>query len=139
MSFNNDFVSKFTILSLLKIYRNLPVLIFSSTKLCHILIWCYMQAYLSGNYISAVISSPNYTSLPFMAAIFLVTCLMAVLQSSRYFIFHGGDIPIQLGLSWWNYSCQCLNTKISTRGNRGFITKTPNIFYTIHLYIRLCI
>ena len=58
-----------------------------------------MQAYLSGNYISAVISSPNYTSLPFMAATFLVTCLMAVLQSSRYSIFHGGDIPIQLGLS----------------------------------------
>ena len=139
MSFNNDFVSKFTILSLLKIYRNLPVLIFSSTKLCHISIWCYMQAHPSGNYIPAVILSPNYTSLSFMAATFLATYLMAVLQPSRYSIFHGGDTSIQLGLPWWNYSCQCLNTKTSTQSNRSFITETPSIFYTIYLYIRLCI
>jgi len=29
---------------------------------------------------------------------FLATYLMAVLQSSKYFVFHGGDTPIQLGL-----------------------------------------
>ena len=40
----------------------------------------------------------NYTSLPFMAAIFLVTYLKIVLQLSGYSIFHGGDTPIWLGL-----------------------------------------
>jgi len=30
---------------------------------------CYMQVYPSGNYIPKVLSSPNYTSLPFTAAI----------------------------------------------------------------------
>jgi len=49
-------------------------------------------------YIPAVKSPPNYTSLPPMAAIFLVTCLMAVLQPSGYSIFHSRDTPIQLGL-----------------------------------------
>jgi len=58
----------------------------------------HMQAYLSGNYISAVISSLNYTSPPSMVAIFLATCLMVVLQSSGYSVFHGGDTPIQFGL-----------------------------------------
>jgi len=29
---------------------------------------------------------------------FLATCLMAVLQPSRYFVFYGRDTPIQLGL-----------------------------------------
>ena len=57
-----------------------------------------MQAYLSGNYIPAVILSPNYTSLPSTAAIFLTTHLMAVLQPSEYSIFHGKNTPIQLGL-----------------------------------------
>ena len=56
-----------------------------------------MQAHLSGNYIPIVISSPNYTSPSFMAATFLATCLMAVLQPSGYSIFHGGDTSIQLG------------------------------------------
>jgi len=41
---------------------------------------------------------PNHTSLPFMMATFLATHLMAVLQPSGYFVFHGGDTPIQLGL-----------------------------------------
>jgi len=50
-----------------------------------------MQVYLSGNYISIVISSPNYTSLPPTAATSLTTHLMAVLQPSGYSIFHGGD------------------------------------------------
>ena len=59
---------------------------------------CYIQVHLSGNYIPTVISSPNYTSMPFTAATFLTTHLMAVMQPSGYSIFHGGDTPIQLGL-----------------------------------------
>ena len=98
-----------------------------------------MQAYPSRNYIPTVILSPNYTSLPSLAATFLVTCLMAVLQPSRYSIFHGRDTPIQLSLPWWSYSCQCLNTETSTWSNRGFTTETPSISYTICLYIRLVV
>ena len=41
---------------------------------------CYIQVHSSGNYI------------------FLVTCLMAVLQPSRYSIVHSEDTSIQLGL-----------------------------------------
>ena len=74
-----------------------------------------------------------------MVATFLITCLMVVLQPSRYFIFHGGDTPIQLGLPWQSYSCQCLNTETSTQGNRGFTTETPSISYIISLYIRLVV
>ena len=59
---------------------------------------CHMQVHLSRNYIPTVISSPNYTSLPFTAATFLTTHLMAVMQPSGYSIFHGGNTPIQLGL-----------------------------------------
>ena len=91
------------------------------------------------NYIPVVISSSNYTSLPFTVATFLTTCLMVVLQPSGYSVFHGGDTPIQLGLPWWSYSCQCLNTETSAQGNRGFTTETPSISYTIHLYIRLVV
>jgi len=40
----------------------------------------------------------NPTSLPSTAATFLATHHMAVLQPSRYSIFHGGDAPIQLSL-----------------------------------------
>ena len=40
----------------------------------------------------------KYTSLPSMAATFLTTHLMVVLQLSRYSVFHSGDTPIQLGL-----------------------------------------
>jgi len=50
------------------------------------------------NYIPAVMLPPNPTSPPSMAAIFLATRLMAVLQPSGYSVFHGGDTPIQLGL-----------------------------------------
>jgi len=53
-----------------------------------------MQVHPSGTYITAVISSPNYTSLPSMAATFLAIHLIAVLQPSRYSIFHSGDTPI---------------------------------------------
>ena len=74
-----------------------------------------------------------------MAATFLIIHLIAVLQPSRYSIFHGRDTPIQLSLPWWSYSYQCLNTKTSAWGNRGFTTETPSIFYTIHLYIRLVV
>ena len=53
-------------------------------------------------------------------------------------------------LPWQRYSystwssmvkllCQCLNTKTSTWGNRGFTTETLSISYTIHLYIRLVV
>jgi len=47
-------------------------------------------------YIPVVESPPNHTSLPSMAATFLATCLIAVLQPSRYSVFHSGDTPIQL-------------------------------------------
>ena len=53
-----------------------------------------MQVHPFGNYIPSVILPPNYTSLPSTVAIFLITHLMAVLQLSRYSIFHGGDTPI---------------------------------------------
>jgi len=66
-----------------------------------------------------------------MVATFLVTCLMVVLQPSGYFVFHSGDTPIQLGLPWQSYSCQCLNTETSAQSNRGFITETLSISYTI--------
>ena len=59
---------------------------------------CHMYVHPSGNYIPTTILSPNYTSLPFIAATFLATCLMVVLQPSRYSVFHGRNTPIQLGL-----------------------------------------
>jgi len=74
-----------------------------------------------------------------MVATFLTTCLMAVLQPSGYSVFHGGDTPIQLGLPWRSYSCQCLNTETFAQGNRGFTTETLSISYTISLYIRLVV
>ena len=58
----------------------------------------YMQVYLSGNYISMVKSSLKHTSLPSMVAIFLAIYLIAVLQPSRYSIFHSRDTSIQLSL-----------------------------------------
>ena len=74
-----------------------------------------------------------------MVAIFLATYLMAVLQLSGYSAFYGRNTPIQLGLPWQCYSCQCLNTETSTQGDRGFTTETSNISYTISLYIRLVV
>jgi len=59
---------------------------------------CHMQVHSSRNYIPMVKSSPKHTSLPSMVATFLATRLMAVLQPSRYSVFHSGDTPIQLGL-----------------------------------------
>ena len=50
------------------------------------------------NYIPAVMPPLNPTSPPSMAATFLATRHMAVLQPSGYSVFHGGDTPIQLGL-----------------------------------------
>ena len=57
-----------------------------------------MQVHPSGNYISVVKSPPNHISMSSTAATFLTTCLIAVLQSSGYSVFHGGDTPIQLSL-----------------------------------------
>jgi len=65
---------------------------------CFNLTKCHMQVHPSGNYIPAVISSPNYTSLPSTAATFLITCLTVVLQLSGYSVFHSRDTPIQLSL-----------------------------------------
>ena len=62
--------------------------------LSSILKYCHMQVHLFGNYIPTVLSSPNCTSPPSMAATFLVTCLTVVLQPSRYFVFHSRDTPI---------------------------------------------
>ena len=44
---------------------------------------CHIQVHLSGNNISVVKPLPNHTSPPSMAATFLATCLMVVLQPSR--------------------------------------------------------
>ena len=57
-----------------------------------------MQVHLSGNNIPAVKPPSNHTSPSSMAATFLATCLMAVLQPSGYSVFYDGDTPIQLGL-----------------------------------------
>ena len=100
---------------------------------------CHIQVHLSGNNVSVVKPPLNYTSLPSMAATFLTTRFMAVLQPSGYSVFHGGDTPIQLSLPWQSYSCQCLNTETSAWGNRGFTTETPSISYNISLYIRLVV
>ena len=59
---------------------------------------CHIQVHLSGNNVPAVKPPLNHTSLPSMVATFLTTYLMAVLQPSRYSVFHGGDTPIQLSL-----------------------------------------
>ena len=76
----------------LKIYLLLLIL-------CHIFFEiCYIQVHSSGNYILIVKLSPKHTSSPSTAAIFLATCLMAVLPPSRYSVFHSRDTPIQLGL-----------------------------------------
>ena len=69
-----------------------------------------MQVHPSGNYIYTVISSPNYTSLPFTVATFLATYLMVVMQSSGYSIFHNRDTPIQFGLLWWSYTPISIST-----------------------------
>ena len=91
------------------------------------------------NYIPAVMPALNPISSSSMAATFLATCLMVVLQPSGYSVFHDGDTPIQLSLPWRSCSCQCLNTETSTWGNRGFTTETLSISYRISLYIRLVV
>jgi len=91
------------------------------------------------NYIPIAMSPLKHTSLPSTAAIFLTTYLMVVLQPSRYSVFHDGDTPIQLGLPWRCYSCQCLNTEISAQCNRSFTNETLSISYTISFYIRLVV
>ena len=50
------------------------------------------------NYIPTVMPPLNPISPPSMAATFLATRLMAVLQPFGYSVFHGGGTPIQLSL-----------------------------------------
>ena len=57
-----------------------------------------MQVHLSRNNVPVVKPPPEYTILPSMAATFLATHLMVVLQPSGYSVFHSRDTPIQLGL-----------------------------------------
>ena len=59
---------------------------------------CHMQVHPPGNYIPMVILIPNYISPLSIAATFLTTCLMVVLQPSGYSVFHSRDTPIQLSL-----------------------------------------
>jgi len=74
-------------------------LLYSHIQVCHI------QVYLSGNYIPVVKTPPKHTSLPSMAATFLTTCLMAVLQPSGYSIFYGSTATIWVFyLLWQRYS-----------------------------------
>ena len=54
-------------------------------------------------------------------------------------VFHDRDTPIQLGLLWWSHLCQCLNTKTSAWGNKGYTTETLSISYSRNLYIRLVV
>ena len=53
-----------------------------------------MQVHLSRNNVPTVEPPLNHTSPPSMAATFLATCLIAVLQPSGYSVFHDGDTPI---------------------------------------------
>ena len=55
---------------------------------------CYMQVHPSGNYIPMVISLSNHIGLTSMVATFLIICLMAVMQPSRYSVFYNKDTPI---------------------------------------------
>ena len=55
-----------------------------------------MQVYLSGNYITVVISSPNHIRQPSTVATFLAICLMAVLQPSGYSVFHDGVTSVSV-------------------------------------------
>ena len=55
-----------------------------------------MQVHLSGNNVPVVIPPSNHTSLPSMAATFLATRLMAVLQPSGYSVFHDGVAPVSV-------------------------------------------
>ena len=57
-----------------------------------------MQVHTSRNNIPMVKPPPNHTSPPSTAATFLIIHLRAVLQPSRYSVFHGRDTPIQLSL-----------------------------------------
>jgi len=94
----------------------------------------YMQVYPSRNYIPMMISFLNYTSLPFLQHTFW--------QCYNYLGILSFIVEIllfQLGLPWWSYSCQCLNTETFAQGNRSFTTKTPSISYNICLYIRLVV
>ena len=55
-----------------------------------------MQVHLSGNNVPTVKPLLNHTSPPSIAATFLATYLMVVLQPSRYSIFHDGVTPVSV-------------------------------------------
>jgi len=80
------------------IFIRLLSILHTSSRSLWMLYRCHIQVYLSGNNVPAVKLPPNHTSPPSMAATFLTTCLMAVLQPSGYSVFHSRDTPIQLGL-----------------------------------------
>ena len=58
--------------------------------------WYHIQVHLSKNNVPAVKLPLNHTILPSIVATFLATCLMAVLQPSRYSIFHDGVTSISV-------------------------------------------
>ena len=71
--------------------------------------------------------------------IFLAICFVAVIQPSRYSVFHNRNTPIQLGLLWQSHLCQCFNTETSTQNNRSYTTRTLSISYNRNSYIRLVV
>ena len=75
----------------------------------------------------------------FYSGYLLITCLVAVVYSSWYSVFHDRDTSNWLSLSWQSYSCQCLNTKTSAQGNKSYTTKTLSIFYSRNSHIRLVV
>jgi len=58
--------------------------------------WYHIQVHLSKNNVSTVKLPLNYTSPPSMVATFLATYLIAVLQPSRYSVFHDRVTPISV-------------------------------------------
>ena len=80
------------------------------------------------NYLPAVMSPPKNTSPPSIAATFLATRLMAVLQPSMYSVFHDGANPVSVS-----------TLKLPLGVIEVFTTETPSISYIISLYIRLVV
>ena len=69
---------------------------------------CHMQVHLSRNNIPTVKPPPNHTSLPSTVATFLTTHFMAVLQPSRYSVFHGRNTVMNLFLRVGNKNNSCI-------------------------------
>ena len=62
-----------------------------------------------------------------MVAILLATCLMVVIQSSGYSIFHDGDTPIWLGLSYKSHTPVSISTLKPPLGAIGAIPLKPQV------------